>query len=51
MPEEAQKYLQRVESAALSVGQLVDALLNLARVRRQGLPYRPPIWVRSLKTS
>jgi len=37
VPEEAQKYLLRVESAALSMGQLVDALLNLARVRRQAL--------------
>ncbi|MGA8868752.1 MAG: PAS domain S-box protein, partial [Candidatus Sulfotelmatobacter sp.] len=36
-PAEAQKHLQRVEQGARRMGQLVDELLNLARVGRQAL--------------
>jgi len=37
LPEEAQHYLQRIEQGAGRMGQLVDELLNLARVGRQTL--------------
>jgi PAS domain S-box-containing protein len=37
LPDEAQKYLQRVEQGAHRMGQLVDELLNLTRVGRQAL--------------
>ncbi|HEY6766048.1 MAG TPA: ATP-binding protein, partial [Candidatus Sulfotelmatobacter sp.] len=37
LPEQAQKYLERIEFGALHMGQLVDDLLNLARVGRQNL--------------
>ncbi len=37
LPEEGRKYLERIESGAQRMGQLVDELLNLTRVRRQAL--------------
>lgn len=37
LPVEAQKHLQRIEQGAHRMGQLVDELLNLARVGRQAL--------------
>ena len=37
LPEEAQHHLQRIEQGASRMGQLVDELLNLTRVRRQAL--------------
>jgi PAS domain S-box-containing protein len=40
LPEEAQRYLQRIEQGASRMGQLVDELLNLTRVGRQALAMR-----------
>jgi PAS domain S-box-containing protein len=37
LPPQAQRYLQRIEQGAGRMGQLVDELLNLARVGRQKL--------------
>ena len=37
LPPEAQKHLQRIQTGAERMGQLVDALLGLARLGRQGL--------------
>jgi PAS domain S-box-containing protein len=41
LPPEAQKHLARIESGAHRMGQLVDELLNLARVGRQALSTQP----------
>src|ERR1700722_15217090 len=37
IPEEAQSYLQRIDEGTRRMGQLVDELLNLARVGRREL--------------
>jgi light-regulated signal transduction histidine kinase (bacteriophytochrome) len=39
LPPEAQKHLQRIQTGAERMGQLVDALLSLARLGRQGLRF------------
>jgi len=44
LPGEAQRHLQRIESGAQRMGQLVDELLNLTRVGRQALG----VWATSL---
>jgi PAS domain S-box-containing protein len=40
MPAEAQEHLQRIEDAVSRMGQLIDALLKLAVIRRQPLRLR-----------
>jgi light-regulated signal transduction histidine kinase (bacteriophytochrome) len=41
MPEEATKYLTRIRNGTQNMGHLVDDLLNLARVGRQELNFKP----------
>lgn len=41
LPPEAQQYLTRIEDGVRRMGQLVDELLNLARVGRHALQLRP----------
>jgi PAS domain S-box-containing protein len=41
MPPEAQSHLKRIEDGARRMGLLVDELLNLARVGRHALEFRP----------
>ncbi len=41
LPSDAQHYLGRIQDGTRRMGQLVDELLNLARVGRQALKWRP----------